>query len=46
MSGYETSPADRARWRVHDKIYEVAVLLDGEQVRIQRPSAFGPDHPP
>lgn len=44
MSGYETTPADRARWRVHDKIYEVAVLLDGEQVRIERPSTFGPDH--
>lgn len=42
----ETTPADRARWAVNQHVHEVAELLEGDAVRVERPSLFGPDHAP
>lgn len=42
----ETTQADRARWAVQRHVREVAALLEGDGVRLERPSPFGPDHHP
>ena len=46
MSSHQPTPGDRARWNVWDKVREIAVLLDGDEVMIERPSALGPGHVP
>lgn len=40
----ETTQADRARWAVARQVREVAALLEGEGVWLERPSPFGLDH--
>ncbi len=43
----ETTQADRARWAVQAQVREVAALLEGDGVRLERPSVFGsPAGPP
>ncbi|MGH3783351.1 MAG: hypothetical protein ACRDR6_17120 [Pseudonocardiaceae bacterium] len=41
----ETTQADRARWAVQAQVREVAALLEGDGVRLERPSLSGPIGP-
>jgi len=40
----ETTQADRARWAVQRQVREVAAMLEGDGVRLERPSPVGSHH--